>query len=171
MGSSSSIDPASAPDTGATPADDLAAMDRAADDAMAGDPAPSVGNLPTDLIEQNSAAKEYAELIAVIVYQGAAILAPRWEITRQEAQSLGEAYGPLVAKHFPDGLGAWELELQAAAITAMIFAPRIGKPRKDSEPEKSEQPQSTDAPDPAPPRSDNGEIQVDAGAMPAGVDA
>jgi hypothetical protein len=62
------------------------------------------------------------------------ILAPAWEVSDEEKQSLAGAYAPVVDKYFP-GMDAGP-EIVAIAITAMVIAPRMGKPRKIVEKEK-----------------------------------
>ena len=68
------------------------------------------------------------------------IFAPNWEVAAQEKQALCEAYGAVLDKYFPDGVGGkYATELTALTITGMIVAPRVGQPRKKPDP-KTEKP-------------------------------
>ena len=57
------------------------------------------------------------------------LLCPNWNVTTEEKKALAEAYGGVIDKYFPN-LGAAAPELIALAMTAAIFAPRVGQPRK-----------------------------------------
>lgn len=75
-----------------------------------------------------------AEILAPVVGLACNILAPSWDIQPEEQQALAESYGALVDKYFPEGAGAFGVELNALIITGAIFGPRIGKPRKPEKP-------------------------------------
>ena len=54
-------------------------------------------------------------------------LAPAWNITEDEQTMLAGAYALVVDKYFPDM--DFGVEVNALLLTAMIWAPRLGKPR------------------------------------------
>lgn len=58
------------------------------------------------------------------------IFAPNWEVKPQEIKLLAEAYGALVDKYFPDGLGDFGPEIAAVTMTGMIVVPRLNTPMK-----------------------------------------
>lgn len=79
------------------------------------------------------------------------ILAPNWGVEKEEKQALCEAYGAVIDKYFPDGIGGrFATELTALTVTGMIIAPRIGTPRKKPEKEVSEAPEKKPKPAPEP---------------------
>jgi hypothetical protein len=72
------------------------------------------------------------------------IFAPNWDVKAEEKQALCEAYGAVIDKYYPDGVGGkFATELTALTITGMIIAPRIGTPRKKSEKEVNAAPKKT----------------------------
>ncbi|TVL36224.1 hypothetical protein [Shewanella xiamenensis] len=70
-----------------------------------------------------------SELIAPIVGLTCAIFAPNWNISPEEQQALADSYGALIDKYFPEGAGAFGVELNALIITGAILAPRFKTPR------------------------------------------
>ncbi|WP_287796246.1 hypothetical protein [Idiomarina sp.] len=65
------------------------------------------------------------------------MFAPNWGVQQQEISALSESYGNLLDKYFPDGMGSrFSVEIAALTCTAMVIAPRLGKPRKKPEPKK-----------------------------------
>lgn len=58
------------------------------------------------------------------------LLCPNWGVTLEEKKALADAYGSVIDKYFPDLGKDAAPELIALAMTAAIFAPRIGQPRK-----------------------------------------
>lgn len=55
------------------------------------------------------------------------MLAPAWNVSDDECRMLGEAYGVVIDKYFPNfDLG---LELAAVFVTFAVFGPRMRKPR------------------------------------------
>lgn len=62
------------------------------------------------------------------------IFAPNWNVQTEEKQALCEAYGAVIDKYYPDGVGGqFATELTALTITGMIFVPRMNTPRKKPE--------------------------------------
>ncbi len=58
-----------------------------------------------------------------------ASLAPNWNIKLAEVQQLSLAYGAVIDKYFPDGLGNYGPEIMATLATIAIFGPRLKTPR------------------------------------------
>lgn len=55
------------------------------------------------------------------------MLAPAWDVSDEECKMLGEAYGVVIDKYFPNfDLGP---ELAAVFVTFAVFGPRMRKPR------------------------------------------
>lgn len=54
------------------------------------------------------------------------LLAPAWEIKLEERRALADAYGLVLDKYFPAGISKWGAELNAIAVTVMVFYPRRG---------------------------------------------
>lgn len=79
-----------------------------------------------------------AELIAPVVSLALGVLAPNWNVGPEEQAALSDSYGALIDKYFPEGAGAFGVELSALMITAAILTPRLGTPRKVEE--KQEKP-------------------------------
>lgn len=64
------------------------------------------------------------------------LLAPAWQVSDTECDMLGEAYGTVIDKYFPDfDLGP---ELAAVFVTFAVFGPRMRKPRHTPKPENAE---------------------------------
>lgn len=57
-------------------------------------------------------------------------LAPLWNVTDTECDMLGQAYGAVLDKYFPGGMG---VEATAVIVTLAVFAPRWGKPARSTE--------------------------------------
>lgn len=118
-----------APVAPASPLMDAAALDALANEAATstapGDPAapPAEPDVPT------------AELVAMILGPAFAIVAPNWNVRESEIDQLGKAYGAVLDKYFPDGLGNYGAELTAVFCTLAIVAPRRGKPLRAPEKE------------------------------------
>lgn len=53
------------------------------------------------------------------------ILAPNWKVGEQEKKQLGDAYGELIDKYFPDWEKRFGPELACVVVTAAVFGPRI----------------------------------------------
>ncbi|RUT74694.1 hypothetical protein EHM94_05735 [Marinobacter sp. NP-6] len=66
-----------------------------------------------------------AETIQPIIDLACGVAAPNWQIQKGEREALAGAYGDLIDKYLPDGLGAWGIELNALLMTAAIFGPRV----------------------------------------------
>lgn len=72
------------------------------------------------------------QVIAMILRPMFDILAPAWNVTDMECGMLGETYGAVIDKYFPDlDLGP---ELAAVVTTAIVFGPRMKKPRHNPPP-------------------------------------
>lgn len=83
------------------------------------------------------------QVLTMILIPTFAAVAPAWRVTDGECAVLGEAYGALADKYFPDvDLG---VEFAAVVATAIVFGPRLRKPRREPEPE-SDEGATTDAP-------------------------
>lgn len=65
------------------------------------------------------------------------IFAPNWNVKRDEVKLLAEAYGGVIDKYFPDGLGDFGPEIAAITITGMIVVPRLNTPMKAVPKEKA----------------------------------
>lgn len=78
---------------------------------------------------------DIGQVLGQVIGATAGILAPNWNIQPEESQALGEAYGALVDKYFPDtGMENWGAEITALTVTAMVFQSRAGVPMKKPEP-------------------------------------
>lgn len=119
-----------APASPANPHADLSALDalagEAAAAAVAADPNAPVGppaapSIPTEKL---------CEMLLAPCFM---IFAPNWKVSEQEVQTLAGAYGAVLDKYFPDGLGDWAPEISAVLVTAMVITPRMGKPAKVEE--------------------------------------
>ncbi|RTR33518.1 hypothetical protein [Shewanella atlantica] len=71
------------------------------------------------------------ELVAPVVALACTMLAPAWNIQKEEVDALSGAYGDLLDKYFPEGAGAFGVELSALLVTGAIIMPRLGTPRKE----------------------------------------
>lgn len=88
--------------------------------------------------DQAPAAPSTGELLAALLRPTFDIMAPAWRVSDPECEMLGQAYGAVIDKYFPDmELG---VELAAVLATAAVLGPRLRKPRHE---EKQEPP--TDA--------------------------
>lgn len=79
-----------------------------------------------------------SEIIAPLLQMGFGVLAPNWQVSEPEIEQLSIAYGGLIDKYFPSGVGQYSVEISAVMITAAVVLPRMKTPRK--EPELTEQP-------------------------------
>lgn len=82
---------------------------------------------------------ETAEIVQQLLSMGFGVLAPGWGVTEPEIEQLAKAYGPLIDKYFPDGLGDHGLEINAILITSAVILPRIRMPRKVEEKPEQQQ--------------------------------
>lgn len=79
------------------------------------------------------------ELLTMLFRPTFDIVAPDWKVTDDECAMLGEAYGAVIDKYWPDfQLG---VELSAVIATAVVFGPRLKRSRK---PEKKPADGATD---------------------------
>lgn len=101
----------------------------------------------------------YRELVQPVIFLGCKVLAPAWNVSAEEAETLADAYAPLLAKYFPEGPDKWGPEIGAALVTVAILGPRLGRPRK---PPEVEQPAANEAPEQAtaPPLKPGEDAQV-----------
>lgn len=68
------------------------------------------------------------ELLAALLRPTFDIVAPDWRVTDSECEMLGQAYGAVIDKYFPDlEMG---VELTAVLVTAAVLGPRLRKPRR-----------------------------------------
>ncbi len=81
--------------------------------------------------EQPEAQITGKELVAPVVALACTMLAPAWNIQNEEVDALSSAYGDLLDKYFPEGAGAFGVELSALLVTGAIIMPRLGKPRRE----------------------------------------
>lgn len=64
------------------------------------------------------------------------LLAPAWEVSDDECKMLGEAYGVVIDKYFPNfDLGP---ELAAVFVTFAVFGPRMRRPRRHQKTDNGE---------------------------------
>lgn len=73
------------------------------------------------------------ELLAGLLVPLTQVLAPAWGVTEAECKTLGDAWGCVVDKYFPSGLGAYGVEISAVLVTVAVFGPRWGRPRKQDD--------------------------------------
>lgn len=69
------------------------------------------------------------ELLAPLVSFTFDALAPAWNVQQAEKEALTEAYAGVIDKYWPEGVGAFGVELNALLITAAILGPRMRLPR------------------------------------------
>jgi hypothetical protein len=80
------------------------------------------------------------ELLTMLLRPLFNVVAPAWEVSDDECELLGQSYGAVADKYFPNlELG---VELSAVVTTVMVFGTRWGKPRKI----ETEKPEETPAP-------------------------
>ncbi len=73
------------------------------------------------------------ELIGALLIPTFKHLAPNWGVQAEECMLLGEAYGAVLDKYFPDlKLG---VEIEAVLVTFAVFAPRWGTPMRNQKPQ------------------------------------
>jgi hypothetical protein len=101
------------------------------------------GAAPGDDADHGPAGPTTGELITALLRPTFDIAAPNWQVTDMECAMLGEAYGAVIDKYFPDfTLGA---EVTAVLVTLAVFGPRMRRPAK-AEPKETA---TDDAPLPA----------------------
>ena len=108
------------------------------------------------------ASEVYRELLEPLLYMGFQVLAPNWEISKVEAETLADNYAPLLAKYFPETPDKFGPEITAAFCTVAILGPRLRKPRKLNGPEQPEAGEISQAPPGAPERAPGDDPQVTA---------
>lgn len=79
---------------------------------------------------QDQAGPGTDELLMPILSLGFAVLAPAWAVSEPEVKELAAAYGGLIDKYFPDGIGQFGVEVNALLITGAVLMPRLAMPRK-----------------------------------------
>lgn len=107
-------------DTGA--AIDSAELDAIASEAEASEAPDSAA----ELVEEREGPTT-AEVIHPLISFGCDLACPNYQIQKAEKQALAESYGDLLDKYFPEGIGAWGVELNALLMTAAIFGPRVAQ--------------------------------------------
>lgn len=145
-----------------TAAELSAEFDALGAEASTGAPAGPVPSAPPE--PPPSAEEGYAEVLQPVLFLGFKVIAPAWNVSAEEAETLSGAYAPLLAKYFPEGPDKWGPEIGAALVTAAILGPRLALPRKIAEPEE---PAANDPPEkatqpakPAPGGKPGDDIQV-----------
>ncbi len=88
-------------------------------------PEPETASVPTE------------QILLPVISAAFAILAPAWQVSAGECRQLAQAWAVVVDKYFPDLPSG--PELQAVIITLAVVGPRLGKPRREPEPEKREE--------------------------------
>lgn len=83
---------------------------------------------------------ETAAVLEGILGPAFATIAPNWRVSAMETKQLAIAYGGLIDKYFPDGLGEYGAEIAACVVTLAVFGPRLRVP-----PRAEEKPATTDA--------------------------
>lgn len=73
------------------------------------------------------------DLIAPLVALACGVFCPAWEIGAEEQGALTQSYADVLDKYFPEGAGAFGVELSALLITAAIITPRFKQPRQHEE--------------------------------------
>lgn len=114
----------------ANPHADLSALDALAGEAAAAAVAADQNAPVAGAAEPVIPTEKLCEMLLAPCFM---IFAPNWKVSEQEVQTLAGAYGAVLDKYFPDGLGDWAPEISAVLVTAMIVAPRMNKPRKVEE--------------------------------------
>jgi len=79
-----------------------------------------------------------AEVIHPLISFGCDLACPKYQIQPAEKQALADGYADLIDKYFPEGIGAFGVELNALLVTAAIFGPRVAKGIPARAPEKRE---------------------------------
>lgn len=74
-----------------------------------------------------------AELLTALLRPTFDIMAPNWMVTDMECAMLGEAYGAVIDKYWPDF--AFGVELTALLVTVAVFGPRMRRPAKAAQKE------------------------------------
>jgi len=93
--------------------------------------------------EMEAAAPDTSEIIEPLLQMGFGVLAPNWGVVDDEIHQLAIAYGGLMDKYLPDGVGKYSVEIGAVMVTAAVVLPRLKIPRKaemvdQPEPERTE---------------------------------
>jgi len=73
--------------------------------------------------------EELKGLVGGLISTGFVVLAPNWGVRPEEVEQLTDAYVSLLSKYFPDGMGAYGVEVTAVMITLAVFVPRADVPR------------------------------------------
>lgn len=76
------------------------------------------------------------EVLSALLRPTFDLLAPAWKVSDAECKMLGEAYGTVIDKYFPNfDLGP---ELGAVFVTFAVFGPRMRMPRHNPKPADAE---------------------------------
>lgn len=82
-----------------------------------------------------------AEVIYPLISFGCDLGCPNWMIQDAEKKAMADGYADMIDKYWPDGIGAFGVELNALLMTAAIFGPRVAKgiPAREKPKAKQEQ--------------------------------
>lgn len=93
-----------------------------------GEAPPGGGAAPGGDAGQAPAGPTNAELLTALLRPTFDIMAPSWNVSDMECAMLGEAYGAVIDKYWPDF--AFGVELTALLATVAVFGPRMRRPAK-----------------------------------------
>jgi len=71
------------------------------------------------------------ELLAALLKPTFAVMAPAWGVTDDECALLGNAYGAVIDKYFPNF--DFGVEFSALLVTLAVFGPRFKKPMRNTQ--------------------------------------
>lgn len=83
-----------------------------------------------------------AELLQPLIDFGCQIGCPNWAVQKAEREALAGAYGDLIDKYYPEGVGQFGVELNALLMTAAIFGPRLASGRPARKVERQAEPET-----------------------------
>lgn len=72
------------------------------------------------------------ELLAALLKPTFAVMAPAWGVTDDECVLLGNAYGAVIDKYFPNF--DFGVEFSAVVVTLAVFGPRYNRPMRNPPP-------------------------------------
>lgn len=99
---------------------------------MAGEADPALAALQAHQAQQAAeGVAQWAALVAQLGKPATDIIAPGWRVSQEEWTALGQAWAPILQQYFPEAtdLGPWP---GAILCTALIVAPRIGRPMREA---------------------------------------
>jgi hypothetical protein len=87
--------------------------------------------LPVNESQPHENEPSTADLLAPVIKVTGDIFAPNWNLSADECEQLGNAYGGLIDKYLPDNPAAkYGMEISAVMITLAVFSSRKGTPLK-----------------------------------------